>query len=235
MQCPECGQSIQDSRYGDRLVYADPTWLQQLRSGLLWMTLAAGGYIPANILGMFALSEMSGQLPGYIFLAIQIVFSAMLCFGAFRLTTPEPRRVNIEDPVTLRRATRVASIIAAISVSTFLLLVVARIGRVKIEGSALTLIGGSLLSVPVMLSCLFSFMIGIARRIPDIGLAKATSFIRGTFVFSFITGGAGYFLGWIAIAGPMGSIALMSGLAGLVLVWMYWQALTDPGMRARKR
>lgn len=199
------------------------------------MTIAAGGYIPANILGVFTFSEMHDGLPAIIFLSIQIIFSAMLCFGAFRLTTPEPRRADIEDPVTLRRATRVASIIAAISVSAFLLLVVAEIGSMKIEGAVLTLIGASLLSVPVLLGCLFSYMIGIARRIPDIGLAKATSFVRGTFVFPFVAGGAGYALGWIGIAGPMGSIAMMSGLAGLVLVWIYWQALTDPSMRVRKR
>lgn len=235
MQCPECGQSIGDSRYGDRLAYADPAWLRQLRSGLLWMTLAAGGYIPANILGVFALSEMRGQLPGYIFLAIQIVFSVMLCFGAFRLTTPEPRRVDIEDPVTLRRATRVSSIVAALSVSTFLMLVVARVGDLDIDDGFLRIIEGFLISVPIMLSCLFSYLIGIARRIPDMGLAKATSFVRAGLVLFSVTAAVSYYVKIEYVAGLTGMLAICFALSGLVLVWIYWQALTDPSMRARKR
>jgi len=124
--CPECGTAIRVSLAGDRIVAADPRWLDQVQSGLRLLqvgVLAAGGSLAAfygllliGLLGMFLGTLISITWPPVLESADEMLMSGLLflvpagtvaaAVGGWLITTAEPRDAERERPRAARPIAR---------------------------------------------------------------------------------------------------------------------------------
>lgn len=106
-RCPECGTPVGLSVGGDLLRFADPNWLLTLARGtslILWgILLSIVGGIVSALLGI-----------GLLVLAVSVVASLVMLFGAWQLTEPDPSGLGEEQYGTARKLIRIGLIAALI-------------------------------------------------------------------------------------------------------------------------
>jgi hypothetical protein len=107
--CPECGTAIARSAAPvDLLRHQNPAWLGRLAEGLLLQIVANAGFLALSLLDHFttwrqAHDAAEGHFP--LPTVVHIVCVALNLFAAWRVTSPEPGRV--EPAWSLRRTVRV--------------------------------------------------------------------------------------------------------------------------------
>jgi len=181
--CPECGTEVDRSVRGDLIGYADPPWVATLAKGLLWAGIASlGGILVMCLSGVAggvigAMGAQSGNNPADQIHVAQIISTlisfiplAALLYGVWLFTTPEPEQMftDASRRKTSRVVTRVALVAAVVAaVIGFIVTVISS------EAGEVTGIIGALPG-QVMLFAMLIYALSLARRIPDMGLAKQT-------------------------------------------------------------
>lgn len=142
-RCPECGEPVGASVYGDLLAYADPNWLGVVRKGLrtIWWTTIIGvvvGIVIMAVVGIVSATAASQQIAsgaatrpgaassfnvgfevggsGWVQLPSAVVLIALeLVFlrGIWSATEADPRRPDPDPDALLRKRTRAVSVAAA--------------------------------------------------------------------------------------------------------------------------
>ncbi|HRJ50050.1 MAG TPA: hypothetical protein PKU91_05935, partial [Phycisphaerales bacterium] len=130
--CPECGRPVMDSLRGILLEFASRDYVAKVGSGL-WLVL--NGILLMIVMwaltffGRVMFSAVGVRLEGLALLVsvIGLGVSAMILFGYFRYSEPDPGFAGSERPDSARRVLRVAVIIqAAAAVIEFVMQVVLR-------------------------------------------------------------------------------------------------------------
>ncbi len=221
-RCPECGLSIADSNRGDRLIYADPTWLEKLRFGAslkLWNILIT---ILIGFVGGFLVGFM--KAPQQIVLIVGMIGASLGLWATFCITTQEPRTALTEDPVTLRKVIRTCALTAFAG------------GLLQQLGGNAFASGSTLRSValPWIMVGLISSVAGVivmigelkyfrrfAMRAPDLKLARSTRIVMwGLAVSTCATSVGGVLLamifastpGALAATGPATTSTTLNGI-----------------------
>lgn len=109
-RCPECGAPVGDSLRGFFLAYADPDYLETVRSGLSWVLagiivtfiVMMATILLRVLLGAFGLAPAT-RLVGD---GLRLLPTIMLIIGFWRLTRPDPGYVGLEPPTSARRVVR---------------------------------------------------------------------------------------------------------------------------------
>jgi hypothetical protein len=102
-RCPECGSPVADSTHGDRLRFAPPKWLNQIRLGILLRLLLV---ILAMVMFAFATFGAATFWATWPFNVLSWMAVALFLLSCFLITAQEPRTVLIEKPFTWRRTVR---------------------------------------------------------------------------------------------------------------------------------
>lgn len=113
-RCPECGTAVGRSLRGDLLQYSDPQWVDKLASGMNWI-------VASIIVGFFSgiiLAIVGGILGGFgnavvLFAAvpaIQLGLGAIGLVGYWKVTTPDPAKLEGENVATARKIVRVSQV-----------------------------------------------------------------------------------------------------------------------------
>ena len=160
--CPECGVAIGRSVHGNLLRYASPGWVEQLVSGMNW--------IVAAIVLSVVLGGVMGNGSGQVTL-VDLVVAVVSLVGYWKVTEPEPGRVEHEPQWSPRFLTRWTSV-----------------ALVGIRGADLVLLQlgpgavlGSLLAEAVV-AVVGTFATGyyamsLASRLPDARLERQTHIV----------------------------------------------------------
>lgn len=128
-KCPDCGEVVARSARGNRLRYADPAWVDTIRSGVstlligvlcyfMLLLLAVAVQVGLNADAMFGqdnarefgrpkpptmeqLVEQAAGPPAFaaVTLVIALVGSAVMMVGVWKLTAPEPGDSKADDAV----------------------------------------------------------------------------------------------------------------------------------------
>lgn len=107
-RCPECGSPIGRSVLGNYLRCSDVSWLQTIARGT---TIKLWGIGLSIALG-FMVGIMSAiGLPEALVLPA-LIAGGLTLWGAWLITTREPRLALQEDPVTLRKVVRLCAVLA---------------------------------------------------------------------------------------------------------------------------
>lgn len=166
--CPECHSPVWRSTYGDLLRFADPHWLETLRLGIsvmLWT-------IVVTLVGVIGLAFLVGLLGGPQLVVVLFALAAggLGLWGAFLITTQEPRISLEEDPVTLRKVVRGCAVLSFVGE------IIKEVGEQATGELWLVGVGGTLgLAAVVEYFGEFVFLRRFARRIPDEALARSTT------------------------------------------------------------
>lgn len=168
--CPECNTPILQSIQGNLLCFADPDWLEKLRLGMtvkLWniVLVIIGSIVVAVLIAV-------GLPPVFQFL-FSLAAASVGLWAAFLITTQEPRVSLAEDPVSLRRVVRGCAILGLVGE------ILQHTGAVSAHGSALIVVGVTLGGLTIIVSYFgeFIYLRRFARRIPNDGLARSTTFV----------------------------------------------------------
>lgn len=118
-KCPECGIDIQRSLHGDRLAFADPSWLRRITRG---QAILSYGMLVSNValillivvpLLLAVLGQVGGSgwfvamsiiVLGFLIAAFLGLFAAAV--GLFLVTALDPRASITEEPVSPRHLAR---------------------------------------------------------------------------------------------------------------------------------
>ncbi len=198
-RCPECGSEVACSMPSDRLSVADPSWLDRVYRGEMRIILGSLMLIGLPLVVNFILAFYSNLVQTDPFVQAVpdgvtelSVLPGMLriLFGTIGVTTIDPRLTLTEQPLTLRRAARVAAVIST-------LLLVFLICDEMAGGMLSHLLDETLswVNLVVLLGVLVvisNYLAWLADRIPDPRLAGRTRFIAKSFavcvVGSFLLG-----------------------------------------------
>jgi hypothetical protein len=203
--CPECGSPIGRSVLGNFLRYSDVTWLQAVGKGTtvkLWvigLSILLGA--ASGVAGTFGAAEAL-VLPA-------VIVSGLGLWGAWLITTQEPRMALHEDPVTLRKAVRLCAVLAffggLVSNSQFLVTDPAEQAILLIVGSSLSLAG------IVQLFGELVYYRRFARRVPDDSLERSTTAVLWGLPISYaVLGLGGLVIAVLSVAGG-GAVSSASG------------------------
>lgn len=176
--CPECATAVGRSLHGDLLRFCDPDWVQKLASGMNW--------IVAGIVATVALSCAGGGLAGALsiwrpgdfvlpMIAAQFIGAMILFVGYWRVTSPDPGRVQTENQLAARRLVRGTQIIS-----------LATIPLTPVLGASSTLIRATITIARTIvwivgLLALSIYARQLALRIPDDKLARSTRIVMWGF------------------------------------------------------
>lgn len=109
-RCPECGEAVEASRAGRRLVASDPRWRSRLRLGA---GLHAGGLIGFLVILLYLLYYIHGTGPAlircYEFMVVAVSLGAA---GAWLTTSCEPGGPYFDDACWLRRVIRALALLS---------------------------------------------------------------------------------------------------------------------------
>lgn len=211
--CPECGHPVMDSLRGILLEFASRDYLAKVGSGL---SLVLNGILLMIVMrvleffGRMVLSAVGVRLEGLSLLVsvIGLGVSAMILFGYFRYSEPDPGFAGSESPDSARRVLRVAVIIqAAAALIEFLM-------QVVLWATTITSLAVSLLSTAAVVFSLIAWVVQffavmrytewLAKRVPDHFVVARTRRYR-----------------WLLpLISVVGAVAMMLGpLLALVLYW----------------
>lgn len=174
-RCPECGAPVRDSLRGFFLAYADPDYLETIRSGLSWVL---AGIIVTFIVMMprFLLRVLLGAfgLPPSARLVLEglrLLPTIMLIIGFWRLTQPDPGYVGRESPTSARRIVRATvAVSAAASLAAILLRLLS--GGSGGAWAGFAYLGWSVVAIGFaawvgQFFAVLTYLRWLARRIPD--------------------------------------------------------------------
>ncbi|XVJ60938.1 MAG: hypothetical protein HEQ23_16730 [Tepidisphaera sp.] len=174
--CPECGLPVADSLRTLKLHFADPRYLERLRSGLRLvrrsiqaLTLTVVITLPAILL----LVVFSPGLPGWLAIffagAASAIMLVAMCIGYIRITRQEAGLPTVERPTHSAAILQIASyaLIALVAVSLAVLTI--QLEWLPVEAYAvILLLAWMLLCVQAVaaMNCVRWY----ARRVPDVTL-----------------------------------------------------------------
>ena len=169
-RCPECGTAVGRSLRGDLLQFSDPQWVDKLASGMNWIVASIvvgvfSGAILAIVIGMLG----AFGNPTIIFVAapaMQLGLGAVALIGYWKVTTPDPAKLEPEDGLSARK------IVRASQIANYAL---APIVQVLLPIAFWTSQGLNLLSTLIGLAGMFAIFIyarSLAIRVPDEQLAR---------------------------------------------------------------
>ncbi len=222
-KCPECGTPVEQSYLPDLLANRSPAYLRQLRSGLSWVLNGILAYFILLIGGIFVgiiAAAMAGGVAGGAVTAntvqLSLQFLGIACamaifFGWWRLTTPDPGKMDSQFDLKSRQVIRVTVIVqAAASLITFAVSAVA-FGAPNLSMPLMMVSGAvGLASGVAWITQFFAAMLYVrwlARRVPDRKLHdKAKRFM------------------WLGPLLYTVGIVLL-GLGPLIALVMYWNML----------
>lgn len=176
-KCPECGTPAEQSYLPDLLANRSPTYLRQLRSGLSWVLNGILAWFITVIGGMFVGVVATGAglaSTRSIELSLQLLgvaCSAAILFGWWRLTTPDPGKLDSQFDLQSRRVIRVAVIVQA-SIALLQFAVSASTHSTPAVGTLMFLWLAALgvVSTVAWITQFFAAMLYVrwlARRVPD--------------------------------------------------------------------
>lgn len=176
--CPECSMPVADSLRGDLLSHAAPDWLARIARGaslILYGTiLLIGGFV-----AIILFSVVFSTLAFVSFPLIVFVLPAgllLIVVGSWRFTELEPRRVMIERPISLRAATRAATVavfvVALIEFTAETVLGRSGVPTAIVSGVRQAIIWCSGTSAVVLVILLGYRVAELAERLPDLKLAR---------------------------------------------------------------
>lgn len=217
-KCPECGTPVEQSYLPDLLANRSPAYLARLRSGLSWVLngiLASfipmvGGVLFA-ILTAAAVGVTSVGTLKLLLQFLSMACSAVILFGWWRLTTPDPGKLDSQFDLKSRQVIRVAVIVQAAAALCQLGLGFVMTTALAVSMPLMFVSGAaSLVSGAAWITQFFAAMLYVrwlARRVPDPELhAKARRFMWvGPVLYTF------------------GIVLLMLG--PLIALVMYWNML----------
>ncbi len=177
--CPECGTAIERSKRGDALAAADPSWLRRVYRGQL---LIAGACLVVllRIPTMVMVHWLVEDLVDAVDFVVGAGGVALFLVGIVGVTTLDPRQSLNEQPIALRRMTRVAAIAALFAIGFPAAIAVtgapaAGLGRI-LGYLCSALLAFAAVTVTLYIACL-------ARRIPDtVGSQRMRSLARAAAV-----------------------------------------------------
>jgi len=172
--CPECGTAVGRSVHGDLLRFCDPTWVGRLASGMNWIVAGIVCHVltavlAASVAGFIAATTGSMPEPQSGWVAFLYMPAALVnLIGCWRVTTPEPRRLEQESTLSARRLVRFTF------VATFVLEPIANL--LDQSGAPISEAIGLLVGTLGLVGLLAVFVYArqLALRIPDDRLAKHT-------------------------------------------------------------
>jgi hypothetical protein len=171
--CPECGTAVRWSIFGDRLLYADPTWARRLANGALWVLIATfvsiiagiGGGVLDAILGTTSMSYVGSLLGALISLV-----------GTWLITTPEPGRAEDSPIWNVRAVVRILAFVAVFdSVVTFFIFMPGLPKAVNLMSTAVSSVCQLLGVAGAVLFHLLLYRLAV--RIPNASLAHQTRIV----------------------------------------------------------
>lgn len=106
--CPECNQPVHDSLRRDLLQFSDPTWLARLSSGMWWLILACILRFTSKLALPFLITWLRtlGHSPLVAFRACDVSIHLAELVAIWRLTVPQPRLSDAQQPDTRRKLAR---------------------------------------------------------------------------------------------------------------------------------
>lgn len=191
--CPECELSISKSLRGDSLNFADPAWVKRLHRGMIWIVTGAilsammvtiGPVFISFVVVGFGTGAGAGagppagfnsMLTGFAILSLAV--SAILFFGVWLVTTPDPATEQRESPLSARRLARWCSL--AIAMASPLSLLQQQIAP-PLSGGVLGIVFGMIGALVQIVSIVavfagFIYLASIARRMHARTLATQTN------------------------------------------------------------
>lgn len=221
--CPECGTPVSVSTQGDLLRYSDPTWLATLAKGttlILWGLLIA--VVVALLGGLLAFA--TGKMP--LGPLIGLVGGAVMLYGSWLLTEPDPSGLGEDRMITARRLVRVC---LAVSLLQNLTEIAGPALRSLPAAFLMGLVIGGLASIAGVVGYIAQLLYlgGLASRIPDPALVERARMLRwgvglslgGMVLFGTVLGVVAGLASGGAFGGPGGTTTGMAaGLGGLVVV-----------------
>lgn len=177
-RCPECGTPVEQSYLPDLLANRSPAYLRQLRSGLSWVLNGILVAFSVMIAGIFVVAiAMTGTLPfspNAVQLSLELISvacSAAILFGWWRLTTPDPGKLDAQFDLKSRQVIRVAVMVqAAAAVIEFALNAVILTGTAANMALIMLARAASVISGAAWITQFFAAMLYVrwlARRVPD--------------------------------------------------------------------
>lgn len=202
-KCPECGKPVTESLRRDLLRFADPAYVQRLKSGAIFVTAAtclppigmciiapitifmsaASGHSTTVTTGSGSTTvytSSASAAPSPVAIALQAVFLLILwvlfSFGWYRLAAPDPQETPGSNVSAGRRTCRRLTVAYAV---TAVASTVIPPPELLDPGSVLNAVGQALTLVSLVLFMLllvygFRNLKRTANRIPAPGLAKLT-------------------------------------------------------------
>jgi hypothetical protein len=166
--CPECGTAIGRSLHGDLLRFAPPDWVENLAAGMNWIVAAIIIGIAAGALSVVLSSAVGARGLGEL---IAHALGIVSVIGYWKVTTPDPGRLEQEPPVNARNLVRLTVVLNYV-------FGFARLGAGAIDRRVLIValaIAG--LSGVVNYFAIFTYARQLALRIPNLRLAGQTRIV----------------------------------------------------------
>lgn len=173
--CPECASPIGLSVHGDFLRYSDPAWVERLASGMNWIVGAMLLGFVFGIIGAGLGAVIKGPKGVIAEMLPSLAASAVGLVGYWRVTEPDPRRLNPQN----LSARGIARNCAVIAFALGILQTALRQDLPTLFG-ILAVVSG-LVGV-VFAFAMFIYARSLALRIPDKKLASRTRFIMWGYV-----------------------------------------------------
>ncbi len=220
-KCPECATDVALSLREPTLANADPAYLLTLRSGLSFVLNGILLLIIVMISAAFGaalLAAMGIGAPGLtlIIQVLSLAVSAIILFGYWKFTQPDPSQVALETTRSARATIRwTVAAQAAIAVVTTIVEIIptaapsAAAGGVgtllQIINACLTIVG--LVLWAVQFFAVMRYTRWLATRVPDYFIVKRTKTYMWLLPVLYIPG------------------ALLIGLGPLIALVLYWNLL----------
>ncbi|MBI1338201.1 MAG: hypothetical protein GC164_14750 [Phycisphaera sp.] len=178
--CPECGRSVASSVEHILINDRQTTWVLTLASGSRWVFI--GILVTSVAAGLAQLVHVFDSVPVTVVYMLGVASLLPLVVGIWRVTAPRsPDGVDAGDGATVTRGLARYALplamagwpLAAVRVSNHVLY----FNTALIVADALTLVG---------LVCLLLYARTIARRVPDLRLARQTTWCMALMVVAYL-------------------------------------------------
>ncbi|HKQ49182.1 MAG TPA: hypothetical protein VJZ71_14015 [Phycisphaerae bacterium] len=204
-RCPECGTAVGRSLHGDLLRFSDPEWVQKLASGMNWIVAAIiigllGGLTVGCVAA--ALGALVGGSKLFIYLPLfGYVTGAVGLVGYWKVTTPDPAKLDDEKPITARKLIRIVQTATYVAspIQTFVQFIA------PLMVIPLTAVNG--LAGLVGNFALFVYGAQLARRIPDDKLVRHCRIVMFGMAIGLLASAV------VAIAAPLATAAFATAAA----------------------
>lgn len=175
-RCPECGQPIDQSLRGDLLRYTSLHWLKSVRSGIDWIFVALA--LAVAVSAFHVLRFLYGPAGIWMFISLLMVMEGVpRLLAIWLITSPEPRVSFAEQQVNWRWVVRVC---AAMSLA-LLMLIHIDVWRWSVAQHRVPLLMVFTMSSVAGFVAIFGYFAyaeKLAKRVPDLRLAKSTRIVK---------------------------------------------------------